>query len=192
MLIILGDSDVVRLEHAVELFKLRGGGVMGDLSDLPDSQLAVLPGTTHLIPPGHGLLDRVEWLLAMISPFLDPPPGGALAEAAAELLELGVGDDAALVQRLEIAQRLVAALRRRQDRADGLLGPAPGLAVAEPRLDVVGPAGDGGLSHEPAEQHASTLLAELALRQRSADRYPAHREVLGGAVSLPRHDYNDA
>ena len=73
-LIILGDADGVRLEHAVELFKLRGGGVMGDLSDLPDSQLAVLPGTTHLIPPGHGLLDRVEWLLAMIPPFLDPPP----------------------------------------------------------------------------------------------------------------------
>ena len=31
-LIVLGDSDGVRLEHAVELFKLRGGGVMGDLA----------------------------------------------------------------------------------------------------------------------------------------------------------------
>ena len=30
-LIVLGDSDGVRLEHAVEMFKLRGGGVMGDL-----------------------------------------------------------------------------------------------------------------------------------------------------------------
>jgi pimeloyl-ACP methyl ester carboxylesterase len=30
-LIVLGDSDGVRLEHAVELFRLRGGGVMGDL-----------------------------------------------------------------------------------------------------------------------------------------------------------------
>ena len=72
-LIVLGDSDGVRLEHAVELFKLRGGGVMGDLSGLPESQLAVLPGTTHFIPPGSGVLDRVEWLLAMIPPFLDPP-----------------------------------------------------------------------------------------------------------------------
>jgi pimeloyl-ACP methyl ester carboxylesterase len=70
-LIVLGDSDVVRLEHAVELFRLRGGGVMGDLSGLPDSQLAVLPGTTHFIPPGSGLLDRSDWLLAMIPPFLD-------------------------------------------------------------------------------------------------------------------------
>jgi pimeloyl-ACP methyl ester carboxylesterase len=72
-LIILGDSDGVRLEHAIELFKLRGGGVMGDLAGLPESQLAVLPGTTHFVPPGFGLLDRAEWLLAMIPPFLDAP-----------------------------------------------------------------------------------------------------------------------
>jgi pimeloyl-ACP methyl ester carboxylesterase len=72
-LIILGDSDGVRLEHAVELFRLRGGGVMGDLAGLPDSQLAVLPGTAHFMPPGSGLLDRAEWLLAMIPPFLDAP-----------------------------------------------------------------------------------------------------------------------
>ena len=45
-LIVLGDSDGVRLEHAVEMFKLRGGGVMGDLSGMPESQLAVLPGTS--------------------------------------------------------------------------------------------------------------------------------------------------
>ena len=31
-----------------------------------------LPGTSHFIPPGSGLLDRAEWLLAMIPPFLDP------------------------------------------------------------------------------------------------------------------------
>ena len=69
-LIVLGDSDGVRLEHAVELFKLRGGGVMGDLAGLPASQLAVLPGTTHFVPPGSGVIDRVEWLVAMIPPFL--------------------------------------------------------------------------------------------------------------------------
>ena len=70
-LIILGDSDGTRLEHAVELFELRGGGVMGDLDGLPSSQLAVLPGTAHFIPPGSGVLDRADWLLAMIPPFLD-------------------------------------------------------------------------------------------------------------------------
>jgi pimeloyl-ACP methyl ester carboxylesterase len=72
-LIVLGDSDGVRLEHAVEFFRLRGGGVMGDLQGMPDSQLAVLPSTSHFIPPGCGLLDRAEWLLAMIPPFLDAP-----------------------------------------------------------------------------------------------------------------------
>jgi pimeloyl-ACP methyl ester carboxylesterase len=70
-LVVLGDSDGVRLEHAVQLFKLRGGGVMGDLAGMPDSQLAVLPGTSHFVPPGSGLLDRAEWLLAMIPPFLE-------------------------------------------------------------------------------------------------------------------------
>ncbi len=74
-LIIVGDSDVVRLEHAVEMFRLLGGGVMGDLAGLPKSQLAVLPGTTHFIPPGSGVLDRADWLLSMIEAFLDAPEG---------------------------------------------------------------------------------------------------------------------
>jgi len=73
VLVVVGDSDVVRLEHAVELFGLLGGGVMGDMAGLPKSQLAVLPATCHYIPPGHGVLDRVDLLLAMITPFLDPP-----------------------------------------------------------------------------------------------------------------------
>ena len=72
-LIIVGDSDAIHLEHAVEMFRLLGGGVMGDLAGLPKSQLAVLPGTSHFIPPGTGLLDRADWLLSMIPPFLDAP-----------------------------------------------------------------------------------------------------------------------
>jgi pimeloyl-ACP methyl ester carboxylesterase len=72
-LIVLGDSDGVRLEHAVQMFKLLGGGVMGDLSGMPRSQLAVLPGTSHYVPPGSGLLDRTDWLLAVIPAFLDAP-----------------------------------------------------------------------------------------------------------------------
>jgi pimeloyl-ACP methyl ester carboxylesterase len=73
MLIVVGDSDVVTLEHAVELFRLLGGGVMGDLAGLPTSQLAVLPGTAHFMPPGSGVLDRYEWLVGMITTFLDAP-----------------------------------------------------------------------------------------------------------------------
>jgi pimeloyl-ACP methyl ester carboxylesterase len=71
-MIVVGDSDVVTLEHVVKLFRLRGGGVMGDLSGLPEARLAVLPATTHFVPPGSGILDRSDWLLAMIPPFLDP------------------------------------------------------------------------------------------------------------------------
>ena len=80
-LLIIGDSDAIRLEHAVELFRLLGGGVMGDLAGLPKSQLAVLPGTTHFVPPGSGVLDRADWLLAMITQFLDAPmPEGQRGE----------------------------------------------------------------------------------------------------------------
>src|SRR5215217_1695325 len=70
-LLIIGDSDAIRLEHAVDMFRLLGGGVMGDLAGLPKSQLAVLPGTVHFIPPGSAVLDRADWLVAMIGGFLD-------------------------------------------------------------------------------------------------------------------------
>src|SRR5919107_2934043 len=72
-MIVVGDADVVSLEHAVEMFRLLGGGAMGDLSGLSKSQLVVLPGTAHFIPPGSGVMDRAEWLLAMVPPFLDEP-----------------------------------------------------------------------------------------------------------------------
>lgn len=67
-LIVIGDADGMRPEHAVEFFRLRGGGVFGDMAGLPSSQLAILPGTTHL-----GLLERADLLAAMIGPFLDAP-----------------------------------------------------------------------------------------------------------------------
>ena len=66
VLLIIGDSDIVRPEHTMEMFRLLGGGVIGDIVGLPPSQLAVLPGTSHV-----GLLDRVDWLRSMISEFLD-------------------------------------------------------------------------------------------------------------------------
>jgi pimeloyl-ACP methyl ester carboxylesterase len=67
-LLIVGDSDGMPPEHAAAMFRLRGGGVFGDFAGLPASQLAILPGTTHL-----GILGRAEWLAAMIPPFLDAP-----------------------------------------------------------------------------------------------------------------------
>jgi pimeloyl-ACP methyl ester carboxylesterase len=65
-LLIAGDCDIVRPEHVVELFRLLGGGVPGDTVGLPHVQLAVLPGTTHIT-----LVDRTQWLLPMITGFLD-------------------------------------------------------------------------------------------------------------------------
>ena len=67
-LIVIGDSDGTRPEHAVEMFRLCGGGVFGDIAGLPAAQLAILPGTTHV-----GVLDRADWLLLMVPPFLDAP-----------------------------------------------------------------------------------------------------------------------
>jgi pimeloyl-ACP methyl ester carboxylesterase len=71
MLLVAGDSDVVTPEHMVELYRLLGGGGMGDLAGLPASQLAILPGTTHFMPPGSGVIDRTDWLISMIRAFLD-------------------------------------------------------------------------------------------------------------------------
>jgi pimeloyl-ACP methyl ester carboxylesterase len=66
-LVVVGDSDLVTPEHAVEIFRLFGGGVMGDRPEGPPaSQLAVLPGTSHTGIPG-----RAEWLAPMIDAFLD-------------------------------------------------------------------------------------------------------------------------
>ena len=66
-LLMIGDSDLVRPEHAVEMFRLLGGGVFGDTpAGLPNSQLAVLPGTSHVSLPS-----RTELLVPMINAFLD-------------------------------------------------------------------------------------------------------------------------
>jgi hypothetical protein len=70
---VVGDADLVRLEHAVEMFRLLGGGAMGDLAGFSKARLIVFPGTSHFIPPGSGVMDRAEWLLAMVPAFLDSP-----------------------------------------------------------------------------------------------------------------------
>lgn len=66
-MVALGDSDVVRPEHAVELFRLRGGGVPADLVGL-NARLVILPGTTHIT-----VIDRAPWLLPMAEEFLAAP-----------------------------------------------------------------------------------------------------------------------
>ncbi len=63
---LIGDMDGVRYEHALELFRAKGGGKMGDLNGLPKSRLAILPATTHI-----GMMQRTDWLIPMITDFLD-------------------------------------------------------------------------------------------------------------------------
>ena len=62
----IGDADGVRYEHALALFRAKGGGKMGDMHGLPKSRLAILPGTTHI-----GMMQRTDWLIPMITDFLD-------------------------------------------------------------------------------------------------------------------------
>ena len=65
-MLVIGDSDIVQPEHTVEMFRLLGGGVPGDLAGLPRPRLAVLPGTTHVT-----LVQRADWLASMVGDFLD-------------------------------------------------------------------------------------------------------------------------
>jgi pimeloyl-ACP methyl ester carboxylesterase len=66
ILIIAGDADVATLEHSVALFRLLGGGVMGDMGKpLPASRLAILPATAHTAVP-----DQIDLLMGFIEPFM--------------------------------------------------------------------------------------------------------------------------
>jgi len=56
-LVVVGDADIIRPEHAVETFRL-----------LPHAQLAVLPRTDHM-----QVTARTGWLVPMIGGFLDAP-----------------------------------------------------------------------------------------------------------------------
>ncbi|MFC9993590.1 alpha/beta fold hydrolase [Nocardia sp. NPDC127526] len=64
---IIGDSDIVTPEHAVAIFRLLGGGIMGDTpAGLPNSQLAIIPGASHV-----SVMHRPDLLGDMVPAFLD-------------------------------------------------------------------------------------------------------------------------
>jgi pimeloyl-ACP methyl ester carboxylesterase len=64
--IIVGDADVVTLDHAVALFRLLGGGAMGDMGKpLSASRIAVLPASSHT-----AVITQVNLLQPMIDQFL--------------------------------------------------------------------------------------------------------------------------
>lgn len=66
VLVIAGDADVATLEHTVAMFRLLGGGEMGDMGKpLPPSRLAILPATSHT-----AVITQADLLHALIEPFL--------------------------------------------------------------------------------------------------------------------------
>jgi len=67
-LLIFGDADMSTPEHQVAMFRLLGGGNSGDLYEIPNEQLAILPGTTHVT-----MVDQADLLIPIISRFLQTP-----------------------------------------------------------------------------------------------------------------------
>lgn len=65
-LIINGDNDGVDLNHMADMYRLFGGGVFGDMTGLPKSQLAIIPASTHV-----SLMMETQKITALIQPFLD-------------------------------------------------------------------------------------------------------------------------
>ena len=57
LMVMLGDDDFTRPEHALELFRM-----------VPNGRLAILPGTDHSAP-----VTRAEWVAAMLVDFFDAP-----------------------------------------------------------------------------------------------------------------------
>lgn len=78
VLIIAGDADVATLEHQVAMFRLLGGGGMGDLGKpLPASRLAVMPATSHT-----AVITQPDMLHAFIEPFLKGTTAEGFFEAS--------------------------------------------------------------------------------------------------------------
>ena len=78
VLIIAGDADVATLEHSVAMFRLLGGGDMGDMGKpLAQSRLVVMPATSHT-----AVITQPDLLHAFIEPFLkDETPKGMFEQA---------------------------------------------------------------------------------------------------------------
>nr|WP_245718538.1 alpha/beta fold hydrolase [Nocardia miyunensis] len=70
-MIIAGDTDAVKPEHALAMFTLRGGGdeeaaAPGTLQRIPAARLVILPATSHI-----GIFGQSTVLAPMVNAFLD-------------------------------------------------------------------------------------------------------------------------
>lgn len=68
VLVMIGDADIIQPEHAVEMFRMFGGGRSGDMGPMPNSRLAVIPGANHM-----SFMTSAEAWLPMVTSFLDAP-----------------------------------------------------------------------------------------------------------------------
>lgn len=73
-MVIIGDADGVTPEHALEMFRLRGGGdqnaaASGVLQEAPAARLVVLPAMSHI-----GLSGESDSLVPLVNAFLDDAP----------------------------------------------------------------------------------------------------------------------
>ena len=73
-MVIVGDADAVKPEHALAMFKLRGGcdeeaAASGAISKAPQARLVILPATSHI-----SISAVVQVLEPMITAFLDDVP----------------------------------------------------------------------------------------------------------------------
>lgn len=79
-MVIIGDADGVTLDHAIKLFKLRGGAdiaaaTQGFMTEAPKARLAILPAASHI-----GIMGDAPVIAAMATAFLNDakpamPPG---------------------------------------------------------------------------------------------------------------------
>lgn len=79
-MIVSGDYDVTKPEHAIEMFRMRGGGsaalaAQGVLQGPPPARLLILPATSHV-----GMMAEADVVVSLVTPFLDDatprtPPG---------------------------------------------------------------------------------------------------------------------
>jgi len=73
-MVIVGDADGVKPEHALAMFELRGGGdeeaaASGMLQQAPPARLVILPATSHV-----GISGESAVLVPLVSAFLDDLP----------------------------------------------------------------------------------------------------------------------
>jgi pimeloyl-ACP methyl ester carboxylesterase len=73
-MVVVGDADGVKPEHALAMFALRGGGdeqaaASGMLQSVPAARLVILPATSHI-----GISGQSAVLVPMVTAFLDDVP----------------------------------------------------------------------------------------------------------------------